>query len=73
MAKKDRRFPRYQLELPVLLKDKRYTQEMVTGDVSRHGVFLRCEPSFKYSSGLLNRNPRLSTNSKSSVRGYGNI
>ena len=43
MGKKDRRFPRYQVELPVLLKDKRYTQEMVTGDVSRHGVFLRSD------------------------------
>jgi len=43
MGKKDRRFPRYQIELPVLLKDKRYTQEMITGDVSRHGVFLSCD------------------------------
>ena len=43
MGKKDRRFPRYALELPVVLKDKRITIDMVTGDVSRHGVFLRTD------------------------------
>lgn len=43
VGEEHRRFPRYRITLPVRLKYKRSTSEMLTSEVSRHGIFVRTD------------------------------
>lgn len=40
MSRENRRFPRFAVSIPVLLKRKGVVQTLVTSDVSRHGAFI---------------------------------
>jgi len=43
MPTEKRRFPRFEVILPVELKDRGRVQDLVTSDASRHGVYLRTD------------------------------